>query len=49
MNTDVPVAAQGRPTQDVFWEWIYERVCRRVTTLLEKTLQLKQQAVLAAG
>ena len=49
MNTDVPVAAQGRPTQEVFWEWIDERVRQMLTTLLDKTLQLEQQALLAAG
>ena len=49
MNTDVPVATEGGSTQEVFWEWIDGRVRRMVTMLLEKTLQLQQQAVLAAG
>jgi len=49
MNTDVPVASCTRPTQEVFWSWIGQKVQAFVAEVLQQVLLAQQQQRLRAG
>lgn len=49
MNTDIPVAREPRGRQELFWNWMDQRVQDFVGKTLHQVLLLEQQALLGTG